>query len=489
MTNISETYRQHTLRFPEKIAIHMRDTKVTYKEWYEAVVRVANWLDSLASENKTIAFILPNGIPFLQVFMGASMAGWTAVPLDLKWSRTELKERLDMANPSLVITSRERYDHVDNLHPSAFSWDECVHTINHMSVRRDAGAEGNPPFYMGFTSGTVGDPKAFVRSHDSWVSSFACSRYDFEIDETDYVLITGSLIHSHFLFGAVSTLYLGGTVHIMEKFSPVRTLDLIQSGPISAVYVVPTMIEAMLNEGQFIEKQVKMISSGAKWLKNSKEKIIEWFPNLQRVEFYGASELSFVSVLPDADNERKPGSVGRPCHGVEVEIRRADQTVAKPLETGKIYVRSRLIFNGYIIKDGQGIENIKDADGWATVHDMGYVDEEGYLYITGREKNMILYGGINIFPEEIEQVIARHPEVEEAAVVGLPDQYWGEIAVAVIKGKAEKNALKRWCRQHLASYKIPRQWLFTDEMTYTTSGKIARAELYKQIKSQANDDE
>ncbi|WP_284521941.1 AMP-binding enzyme [Cytobacillus pseudoceanisediminis] len=223
---------------------------------------------------------------------------------------------------------------------------------------------------------------------------------------------------------------------------------------------------------RIIEKPIKIFSSGAKWDETSKLEISKIFPQLSMIEFYGASELSYVTFLADEDIA---GSVGKPCHGVEIEIRGTDGRKLAPYEIGKIFVRSELIFDGYL--SNETIHSIQDQDGWATVDDMGYVDNKGYLYISGREKNMILYGAINIFPEEIEKVISLHPDVEEVAVIGLEDQYWGQIAAAVIKGKTDALELKRLCKKHLASYKVPRRWIFTEEMPYTAGGKIARAQL------------
>ncbi len=216
--------------------------------------------------------------------------------------------------------------------------------------------DGKQPFYMGFTSGTTGDPKAFIRSHNSWLASFDCTQIDFQLDENDHVLIPGALIHSHFLYGVISTLYLGGTVYLLEKFSPNRTLSLIETHPITVVYLVPTMIAALLMEEHSIEKPVKFLSSGAKWEDHSKQHLQTMFPHFSMVEFYGASELSFITVLTNADNERKPGSVGRPCHNVEIQIRQDNSEPAKPMETGKIYVRSNMLFNGYLEKNGLGIQ-------------------------------------------------------------------------------------------------------------------------------------
>lgn len=472
MPNMTETYKDHALTSPDKLAVWTKEQRLSWAEWTKLVNQTVNWLDSLDAERKVVAFLLPNGIPFLQLFAGAAMAGWIAVPLDEKWTEQETRSRLELARPSLMISDRDRI--------GAVSAHDCLREISCMpSERYAADCNANLPFYMGFTSGTSGTPKAFVRSHESWVESFACSTYDFGIQGTDAALIPGSLVHSHFLFGAVSSLYLGGTVWLLEKFSASRAKALIDKAAVNVVYAVPTMIEALLKE-EPLKQRVKFISSGAKWLDGSKEKMAAL--DMQRYELYGASELSFVTVMTEQDEARKPGSVGRACRGVELEIRDADGEPLRQGETGKIFVRSRMLFDGYLQADGTMRRPIGE-DGFMTVDDMGCLDEDGYLYIAGRENNMILYGALNIFPEEIEHVLARHPHVEEAAVIGMPDAYWGEIAVAVICGEASKLELQRWCRMELASYKVPRKWVYIDDMPHTISGKIARTQLKNMLET------
>ncbi|WP_260631044.1 AMP-binding protein [Bacillus sp. S/N-304-OC-R1] len=478
MNLITDYYEKHAKDFPEKIAIQTASCKISYQNWAERIKKTANWLESLNLPKKTVGILLPNGIPFLQIFAGAASAGWTAVPLDMKWKEAELEKRLLLAAPSLIIT-------IDELVPSikyanVRTWDSCSNEINQMNTIFQKPI-GNPPFYMGFTSGTTGNPKAFIRSHESWIESFTCNRIDFNLKESEHVLIPGALIHSHFLYGAISTLALGGTVYLLEKFSPLQVLDLLQTKTISTIFVVPTMIEALLQLNYKIDAPFTILSSGAKWTEHSKKKIIDMFPQIELFEFYGASELSFVSYLSTSLGMDKAGSVGKPCTGVEVQIRKADNQIAQPQETGKIFVRSKLIFTGYLDPETHAIQTIQDENGWATVNDMGYLDEDGFLYIAGRENNMIIYGGINIFPEEVETILALHPDVEEVAVIGVSNSYWGQIVTAVIKGHAEKLELKRLCKRHLSAYKTPRKWYFLDELPYTTSGKIARSELKEMI--------
>ncbi|MBG9543121.1 acyl-CoA synthetase [Cytobacillus firmus] len=476
MSNITANIKKFAEESPNKAAIISKSQTLSYKEWSSLLCKTANWLHSLPVANKTAAILLPNGIPFLQLFTGASMAGWKAAPFDLKWTAEELSQRIEISNPTIVITGKEYYDQISRLHPFVLTWEDAMEEISTQSTSFHTDSENNRPFYMGFTSGTTGSPKAFIRSHKSWAASFKVNEHDFKMNEKEHVLIPGALIHSHFLYGAVSTLCTGGTVYLLDKFNAALALFYIEERPISALYTVPTMVSAILKEKRIIEKPVKIISSGAKWDEASKQEISKMFPKLSMIEFYGASELSYITFH---GNEQKAESVGKPCHGVEIEIRGTKGEKLAPYEIGKIYVRSDLIFDGYLLNDK--IHTIQDQDGWATVDDMGYVDDEGYLFISGREKNMILYGAINIFPEEIEKVISQHPAVEEAAVIGMKDPYWGQIAVAIIKGKTDALELKRLCKNHLASYKIPRKWIFTEEMPYTAGGKIARAQLKDSI--------
>ncbi|MFD0828264.1 AMP-binding protein [Neobacillus sp. M.A.Huq-85] len=485
MGSITDLYANHAKKFPMKTAILTAGERITYQEWYERVCRTANWFGSFHSLNKTVAILLPNGIPFLQLFTGAAAAGWTAVPFDIKWTESEVDNRLALSRASLVITTKTRSASVKNLHSptKVIIWEECLEEIQRGSAPETIHSNGELPFYMGFTSGTTGNPKAFIRSHNSWVASFACNQVDFQMNKNDHVLIPGALIHSHFLYGAISTLYLSGTVYLLEKYIPSQALRWIETAPINVIYVVPTMISSLFQAECTIERPLKILSSGAKWEEHSKHQVRSQFPNLTLYEFYGASELSFVTVLSDQEMERKPGSVGRPCHNVKIEIRLQDSKLAKPNQTGKIYVKSKMIFSGYLEPDQSTVQAEHD---WLTVHDMGYLDEEGYLYIDGREKNMILYGGINIFPEEIEKVLSLHHEVEEVAVIGVSDPYWGQIVTAVVKGSATKLELQRLCKEKLASFKIPRKWVFVDEMPYTSGGKIARRQVIELVESKVN---
>jgi len=471
---ITETYQYHANRYPQKTAVQIDEMSVSYLEWHQLVCRTAGWLSAKKTKNKRMAFSLPNGLPFLQLFAGAAMAGWTAVPFDPRWSPSECREKLSLCKAELFI-SDQPFPALEQ----TLLLNECLDEINHALVLEPRTFD-DEPFYIGFTSGSTGAPKAFIRSHRSWIESFRISSRDFQLSAGDSVVIPGSLFFSHFLYGAMTTLYLGGTVYLLKKFSPSRLENAVARNPVTTLFTVPTMTEALRAENRRIDKPVKVISSGANWSRQAKKAIQKAHPHLSLFDFYGTSEMSFVSVSAPEDFHVKPDSVGRPFHNVDVAIRSSSGEAVRTGEVGKIFVKSPMLFSGYL-QEAAAASPI-DENGWMTVDDMGWMDEDGYLYITGRENSMIVYGGINIFPEEVEGVLLSHPEVEEAAVIGIRDDYWGEKAAAVIKGKAPVKELKTYCKSRLAPYKVPRMWHYLEQIPHTSGGKVARHLLKEQLK-------
>ncbi|AOL96829.1 MULTISPECIES: acyl-CoA synthetase [Bacillus] len=468
---ITHTYSSTAETSPGRVAIQTESEQITYQDWDRLVFQTANWLRSQPSMPNRVAILLPNSLAFLQLFAGAAAAGCTAIPIDTRWSAAECKERLSISNADLVVTLAFFKNKLTDSQTPVVLLDNCMADISEAAADPLPTIDPEHPFYMGFTSGSTGKPKAFTRSHRSWIESFTCTETDFSISSNDTVLIPGTLMSSHFLYGAVSTLFLGGTVCLLKKFSPAKAKEWLCRESISVLYTVPTMTDALTRIEGFPDSPVKIISSGADWPAESKEKLAAAWPHLKLYDFYGTSELSFVTFSSPEDSKRKPHSAGRPFHNVRIEIRNAGGERCQPGEIGKIFVKSPMRFSGYV--------NGSTPDEWMTVDDMGYVDEEGFLYISGRENGMIVYGGLNIFPEEIERVLLACPEVESAAVVGIPDEYWGEIAVAVIHGNANARTLKALCKQKLASYKIPKKWVFADSLPETSSGKIARSSVKK----------
>lgn len=520
MMLITDTFCLYSKENPNKTAIQLKEQNITYGKLHKLINQTAHALLSLTKQARKkenthrVAFLLDNSIEFLQLFLAAAKIGWIAVPLDTKWNKHEIETIMEKAHPDVLITQEKYVDKLSNIssdfpfiiierngESSKLSGNTRVpfKQLVHQQLDCEPSipkVSKHAPFYMGFTSGTTGTPKAYTRSHHSWVESFNGSHVEFGLDSNDHVLVPGPLVHSLFLYASIHTLSIGGTVHLLEKFSAPKVVEALSERAITVVYGVPTMFEAIFH---FIHKHSEyrkppthfrtIISSGAKWSPVSKQQFASIFPDVSLFEFYGASELSFVTVLDPKGNAEKPDSVGRPFHHVKISLRDAEGKKVKPGEVGKLYIHSKMVFSGYDQNEAETKRVLQD--GWATVGDFARQDEEGYIYIVGREKNMIIYGGLNVFPEEVETVLLQLPDINEAAVVGVSDEYWGEKIVAFIKFKEGKQLKKReiqsFCRKQLAHYKCPREVIFVHTFPYTSSGKIARNTLKEWIETGKQD--
>lgn len=458
-----------------------------------------------------VGILMEPGAGFFAAFLGAGAAGAAAMVLQRTWSDRELAHALAAGGPVLVLATADHADRLADLPRDAPRTSDgraarlaapprraAVITVDRDTVapalRRGTGPTAHPPalppvvdetapFYVGFTSGTTGTPKGFVRSHRSWLRSFAASAREFAIGPTDHVLAPGPLDHSLFLYAAVHGLSVGATVHLHRRFTARAMLDTLATQPITTVYVIPTMLAALLRSaerrpGRAFPQVRSVICSGARWPDALRERVAGVFPDAEVIDFYGASELSFVSIRRPATSDA-PGCVGRPFAGVEVAIRRDDGAPAATGEHGRLWVRSDMVFSGYLEPGTPGAA--ADADGWATVGDVAWLDAGGRLHLVGRAGGMLVCGGLNVYPEEVEDVLLQVPQVAEVAVTGLDDAYWGDLLCAVVRwrdGRAlPRAALREHCRTHLAHGKRPQRWLQVTGFPRTASGKIARAAL------------
>jgi long-chain acyl-CoA synthetase len=329
-------------------------------------------------------------------------------------------------------------------------------------------------FYAGFTSGSTGDPKGYCRSHASWLDSFLLSEAEFAIVPEDRVLIPGNLVHSLHLYGAVHGLHAGASVDVAARFQPRKLAVRLNSEDRVVVYATPTQIHylaAELRRTAPAESVRLVLASGAKWQAEDRENMAALFPAARLVEFYGASEMSFITI--SAPEDPVPGgSVGRPAHGVQVRVGDPVAGPVPPGTPGPIWVKSPLLFDRYICGGG---EEVRWRDGWLTVGDHGYLDENDYLFLVGREKRMIVTSGLNIHPEQVERILERHEGVRAAAVFGLPDQVRGSRLVAAIAPEPgsiiEDGELRRLCLAELGRARTPRAFRTLANWPLTAGGK------------------
>jgi long-chain acyl-CoA synthetase len=342
-----------------------------------------------------------------------------------------------------------------------------------------------------YTSGTTGQPKGAELTHSNMVQNALLANRLFGLHPHDVHLTVLPLFHS---FGQTVQMNAGfatgATVVLLPRFDAGEALELMQAEQVTFFAGVPTMYHALLNcepDGRFdiptIAARMRIAVSGGAALPAALLRRFEERFGVPILEGYGLSETSPIATFNRVDRPRRPGSIGLPVWGVEVQIIRDDGLVAKDGEPGEITIRGHNVMKGYFRRPEATAEAI-DAQGWFRTGDIGIRDAGGYLYVVDRKKDLIIRGGFNVYPRELEEVLLTHPEVSLVAVVGVPHPSHGEEVKAFVvrtPGASITEAdLIAWCRQNMAAYKYPRAVEFRDGLPMTATGKILKRQLAQQ---------
>lgn len=480
--NLVGTILHNATQHPDKLALTDGQKSCTYAELIQSMKKVANGLYSNGFKHENIAILSENRIEFVEVFLGAIYAGCVPIPLDPKWSTNELTTIIQQCKPEIVFVEEALVANLNlqdrEMQIVSFSTVETGSYADwKVGLKPEAKMDNtNELLFIGFTSGTTGIPKGYMRTHLSWIRSFAATNEAFQFDEMEHILAPGPFVQSLSLFAVMQSLYSGATFHIIRKFNAKEVLRICSQHSNAILFVVPTMIEPILEEITPGQVHIQaLISSGAKWSEESINKARKMFGVAKLYEFYGSSEASYISYL-DVNAKEKPNSLGKPFPGVQVSIR-DERFQEVPFGTiGQLCIRSDMMFLGYhhLPEETKSVFR----DGWLLLGDYMSMDEDGYLYLVGRMKNMLVSGGLNIYPEEVESALRQHPAIREVMVIGKPDAYWGERVTALVKWDGQQRLsieeVKAYCRDYLASYKVPKQLITVDDFIYTSSGKLAR---------------
>ncbi|MBU2548071.1 MAG: AMP-binding protein [Proteobacteria bacterium] len=335
-----------------------------------------------------------------------------------------------------------------------------------------------------YTSGTTGQPKGAQRTIEDLSLYLAASMTflaEFGYQEDDVHLACCPLYHSAPPVFAAFSSTVGGTVVVMPRFEPAEFLRLVEKEKVTSSFVVPTVLQAVLNLPEEEKRRYDLSSlrsvivAGAQCPERVKLEIVDLFgPCLY--EFYGSTEGMINTIMKPADFARKPKSCGRAGPFNEIRILDPTGRECPTGGSGEICVKNPLLMMSYY-KDDQKTED-SFREGFYRTGDVGYVDEEGFYYIVDREKDMIISGGVNIYPAEIENELISHPKVYDAAVIGVPDEYWGEAVKAFIVLKPGQTAtaeeIAAYCLENMADYKKPRHVVFMDELPRSPEGKMLK---------------
>ncbi|MEK4510943.1 AMP-binding protein [Paenibacillus sp. FSL K6-2524] len=480
--NLVEPLLRYAMQQPDKVALSDGQVCNTYSSLVMKMKKIAQGLQQNGLIHDKVVILSTNRIEFVEVFLGAIYAGCVPIPLDPKWSAKEINTILQQCQPRMIFTENTFTEFLINQasgiplftysDEEIGSYDNWLDTLKPEAEIDDT----NELLFIGFTSGTTGMPKGYMRTHLSWIKSFEATREAFQLNNMEHILAPGPLVHSLSLFTLMQSLYSGATFHIVNQFNASKVLQLCEQIPAAVLFVVPTMIEALMKKAIPDQTQIQaLISSGGKWSEASKNRCQEVFGGAKLYEYYGSSEASYISYL-DIRSEDKANSVGKPFPGVQISIRDEYFQEVPTGRIGQLYIRSDMMFKGYYQLPEETAAVFRD--GWLMLGDYASMDHDGFLYMAGRAKNRMVSGGLNIFPEEVEAVLEQIPEIHEVMVFGMPDTYWGEQVTALVKWNGKQRLsieeIKNYCRQYLASYKAPKQLITVDEFIYTSSGKLAR---------------
>jgi fatty-acyl-CoA synthase/long-chain acyl-CoA synthetase len=507
----------HALTQPDKPAVidDRPDGQVfqlTYAELNEQANRLANVLLGLGvvpGESKVV-WCGQNSVGLVVMVNAARKLGVTAVPLNYRLSDEEAAYVVDHCDATVVYVDAEfaalferiraevaKVQHVlvfDGAAPGreipAGFLDVDAAMAAATAAEPELPADTEPGATMIYTSGTTGKPKGAFRRGTSpgaaQQSAAMLAHIGYRPD--DVYIPTGPLYHSGPGGFMGIALVLGQTIVIQRKFAAEDWLRLADTYRVTSTFSAPTPIRMICNLPEEVKARYdvsamrRMIANAAPWSFALKQMYLAYFPGDSLFEVYGSTELGVNCILRPEDQLRKPGSCGKPAPMVEVKLFDDDGnevTGTGPDHTGELFVKSPSVFADYYKQHDKYLSDQKH--GYQTVGDIAYLDDEGYVYICDRKKDMIISGGMNIYPAEIESALEHHPDVLEAAVFGVPSEEWGESVHAIVVCREgatmSDEQVRDFARQHLASYKVPRTVTFMDELPKTGSGKILKREL------------
>lgn len=510
---VAEYPRVAATQCPDRVALHFADgnRSLTYSELDRQSDAFANWCQEQGfTSGDRIAYLGQNSDIYLPVLFGTIRAGLILVPLNWRLSAEELRYQLADADVRTVITDSFSKPLAEKAIAALKSAPPLLLTEGASENLRDICDRDARPVpcprkpeqivLMLYTSGTTGHPKGVLVSHyalsfmrwsDTQIPGLAM------LNEGETILSAMPNFH----IGGMSWLLMGlnrrQTVILSADPSPKNLLHLIQAHGARHSFIVPTVLRGIIDCLKESGAQAPRLESlhygampiGAALLKDA----MELMPDCVFAQYFGMTEVTgsatFLSPEDHLINQHeKIASVGKPYPGVSVEVRDKHQITLPPNTPGEIWVRSPAVMSGYWQLPDKSAESVRD--GWYATGDGGYIDDDGYLFLTDRIKDMIISGGENVYPAEVEDVIRQHPAVLDAAVIGKADAYWGEVVAAVVEAMPQQPVdiaeLSDFVKANIAAYKVPRMFYVVPELPRTASGKVKRAQLRQQ---HANDKE
>ena len=482
---------------PDRLAVISGDKRYTYKTFNERVNRLANALSREGvSKGDKVAYLLNNGSEFVEISFALSKIGALSVPLNFRLKEEEIGYIIENSDSSYLFFGPEFKETIAKLIPRLKLVKKTIQvggSGEYEELLKSAPSK-EPSFLVleedehsiMYTSGTTGLPKGAVHTHKSRIWNSLNMLVDTGLRAGEVFAITTPMFHiaaGHTML--LSNVFIGSTLVIIRSFSLPEFFEVIQKERITAFFAVPTMFGRMVEHPQVKNYELGslrlLFTGGAVIPVELKEKITKVFPHATLDDLMGLTEGGpLTTFLPHRDALRKPGSVGRAHFSQMVRVVNDRGEDVSGDEVGEIIVKGPAVMKGYYKNPEATAKTLRD--GWLYTGDLARVDEEGYQYVAVRRTDLIVSGGENVYPAEVERVLLLHPKVREAAAIGIKDKEWGERVMAVVvlqegERPAEEEILD-FCKEKLAGYKRPRQVAFVAELPKNQLGKV----LYKELR-------
>jgi malonyl-CoA/methylmalonyl-CoA synthetase len=498
--SLPQAFHETAVRAPKGTALTIDDETATHEELDSLAARAGGWLRAQGIGPKERVILCgSNSLDFIIAYLGILRAGCIVVPVGAGLTKPELRHIVEDGGAACALAQGDALDRLMSFSRADHSLRTVValeereasevpllrQAISEGELLEPRDASGDEVAMLAYTSGTTGRPKGVSLTHANLLSSMRAAMWAWRWDANDVLVHALPFTHQHGLGGVHMTLLAGSRTVVHSSFDPARLCAAIESEGATVLFAVPAIYEKLaawegIEEADFSSLRLSIAGSSA--LSPALARRVSSLLGRDILERYGSTE-SGLSVSNPYDGPRKFGSVGLPLPGTELSIVDEVGGIPEPGDDGEIVLRGPQVFSGYWNLPDATEENFYPG-GWFRTGDVGRVDpEDGYLTITGRLKEMIISGGLNIYPREVELVLEDHGAVKGAAVVGVPSERWGEEVVAFVvparDGGMDEGDLSAHTRENLSAYKCPKRFFVVDELPRNEIGKVLKDELVR----------